>query len=116
MYEKDGKFYADWRDKRGARKRKSFRTERAALIFEREQKEIAHPKRKAKGQQSPNSFTLSSLGKLHRQEKLGQQEPSSPKPGRSRLIVLAPPMSRKSTRRSTKAVTSKARKSTARTR
>jgi hypothetical protein len=53
MYEKQGKFYADWRDRKGTRKRKSFTTARAALRFESEQKEISHPKFKAQGQPLP---------------------------------------------------------------
>jgi len=40
MYEKAGKYYADWRDRSGKRKRKSFASRRAALTFEEEQKEI----------------------------------------------------------------------------
>jgi hypothetical protein len=56
MFEKDGKFYADWRDKRGARKRKSFTSKRAALRHEEEQKELAHPKKRARGAISPNSY------------------------------------------------------------
>lgn len=53
MYEKAGKFYADWRDRTGARKRRSFKSERAALRFEAEQKELAHPKKKALGRPLP---------------------------------------------------------------
>ena len=49
MYEKDGRFYADWRDRKGKRLRKSFTSQRAALRFEAEQKELAHPKTKALG-------------------------------------------------------------------
>lgn len=49
MYEKDGKFYADWRDRSGRRLRKSFTSKRAALKFEADQKELAHPKGKATG-------------------------------------------------------------------
>ena len=47
MFEKQGRFYADWRDKSGQRLRKSFTSKRAALQFEAEQKELAHPKSKA---------------------------------------------------------------------
>lgn len=53
MYEKSGKFFADWRDRQGNRKRKSFTSPRAALRFEAEQKELAHPKSKARGQHLP---------------------------------------------------------------
>ena len=52
MYEKSGKFYADWRDRTGKRLRKSFTSERAALRFEAEQKELAHPKTSALGRRS----------------------------------------------------------------
>ena len=34
MFEKSGKYYADWRDRNGKRLRKSFRTPRAALQYE----------------------------------------------------------------------------------
>lgn len=53
MFEKQGKFYADWRDRKGTRKRKSFNTARAALRYEEEQRAIAHPKPKAQGRPSP---------------------------------------------------------------
>ena len=55
MFEKQGKFYADWRDRSGRRLRKAFATKRAALQFEAEQKELAHPKTKARGLRSPRS-------------------------------------------------------------
>jgi hypothetical protein len=38
MFEKAGKYYADWRDRTGQRTRKSFRSARTALAFEAEQK------------------------------------------------------------------------------
>ncbi|WP_348263201.1 hypothetical protein P8935_01275 [Telmatobacter sp. DSM 110680] len=60
MFEKSGRFFADWRDQRGQRKRKSFHTERAALTFEAEQKELAHPKTMARGKRSPASYSPSS--------------------------------------------------------
>lgn len=53
MYEKAGKFFADWRDRQGHRLRKSFTSARAALKFEAEQKELAHPKQPGRGRQSP---------------------------------------------------------------
>jgi hypothetical protein len=55
MFEKQGKFYADWRDHAGKRLRKCFTTKRAALQFEAEQKELAHPKPSARGLRSPRS-------------------------------------------------------------
>lgn len=50
MFEKNGKFYADWRDRSGKRLRKSFTSKRAALMFEADQRELAHPKQNARGQ------------------------------------------------------------------
>jgi hypothetical protein len=47
MFEKGGKFYADWRNRKGKRLRKSFTSKRAAQQFEDDMKEAAHPKTKA---------------------------------------------------------------------
>jgi|ERR1019366_783446 hypothetical protein len=55
MFEKQGKFYADWRDRKGVRKRKSFKSAHAALQFEEEQKVLAHPKTTAHGRRLPMS-------------------------------------------------------------
>lgn len=44
MYEKQGMYFADWRDKKGVRHRKSFATAEAALLYEAAQK----PKRLGK--------------------------------------------------------------------
>jgi len=76
MFEKQGKFYADWRDKKGVRHRKSFQTERAALRFEADQKEAAHPKAKARGLHSPKFSAPASTGSSPRQRTI----PSSQKP------------------------------------
>jgi hypothetical protein len=62
MYEKNGKYYADWRDKKGTRKRKSFTSQRAALRYEEEQKELAHPKPKARTIRSPHFSAPTSKG------------------------------------------------------
>lgn len=62
MYEKGGKYYADWRDKSGQRKRKSFISGRAALRFEAEQKELAHPKPKARATTSHRCYAPTSKG------------------------------------------------------
>lgn len=53
MFEKNGRFYADWRDKTGKRIRKAFKSPRAALNHEAAQKELAHPKPKARASRSP---------------------------------------------------------------
>lgn len=55
MFEKAGKYYADWRDRKGTRHRKSFNSARAALRFEAEQKELVHPKIKARAKRWPAS-------------------------------------------------------------
>ena len=53
MFSKGSMFYADWRDASGKRMRKAFKSKRAALQFESEQKELAHPKTPARPTQSP---------------------------------------------------------------
>jgi hypothetical protein len=64
MFEKDGKYYADWRNATGHRIRKSFKTKRAALTFEAEQKELAHPKQQARGIQQPTSYAPRTSAKV----------------------------------------------------
>ena len=61
MFEKGGKFYADWRDSSGKRLRKSFVSKRAALQFEAEQKDATNPKSKALGQPSPKFSASNSV-------------------------------------------------------
>ncbi|MDR3737591.1 MAG: hypothetical protein P4L40_01090 [Terracidiphilus sp.] len=64
MFEKQGKYYADWRDKSGRRLRKSFTSKRAALQHEAEMRERHHPKRKALGHRLPQySAPSSNIGK-----------------------------------------------------
>jgi hypothetical protein len=46
MYQKDNRWYADWRDKRGVRRRKAFTTEEAAQQYEDDQKNLSRPKKK----------------------------------------------------------------------
>lgn len=43
MYEKHNRFYADWRDRRGVRRRKAFTTADAATAHEVAQKAVARP-------------------------------------------------------------------------
>ena len=62
MFQKSGKYYADWRDKAGQRLRKSFTSKAAALQFEAEQKDLAHPKNQARGQRSPKCSAPTSTG------------------------------------------------------
>ncbi|WP_109486933.1 hypothetical protein [Occallatibacter savannae] len=79
MFEKQGKFYADWRDRTGRRLRKSFTTRRAALQFEAEQKELAHPKSKARGQRSPRYSAPSTSGSAPVTLRTRARSVSSPK-------------------------------------
>jgi hypothetical protein len=81
MFEKSGKYYADWRDRNGKRLRKSFRTPRAALQYEAEQKELTHPKPRAHGQHSPKSFAPhgSARKPAPATTRRKQPKPSSPK-------------------------------------
>lgn len=69
MFEKSAKFYADWRDHKGTRKRKSFNTARAALQFEAAQKEIAHPKPRAQGRTLPRFSAPDTRGTAQRRIK-----------------------------------------------
>lgn len=79
MFEKAGKYYADWRDRQGNRKRKSFNSARAALTFEAEQKELAHPKKRAKGQTLPASYSPKQEG---RKRTPSTKQPNSSSPSR----------------------------------
>lgn len=62
MFEKHNRFYADWYDRRGVRRRKAFNSSAEAEVFEAEQKAKAHPKKKGTGGQ----FRLSSVPKSKR--------------------------------------------------
>jgi hypothetical protein len=86
MFEKSGRYYADWRDQDGHRLRKSFTSRRAALLFEQEQKELAHPKHKARRSQSPTCSAPTSSAQRQTRPHLitKQQKPSSLKQVRSR--------------------------------
>jgi hypothetical protein len=44
MYQKDNRFYADWRDRRGNRRRKAFLTAADASEYEERQKVAVRPK------------------------------------------------------------------------
>lgn len=63
MFSKGQKYYADWRDEDGNRRRKSFTSARAALTFEAEQKALTHPKTTARGPHSPNSYAPNTSAK-----------------------------------------------------
>lgn len=85
MFEKSGKYYADWRDTSGHRLRKSFSSKRAALLFEAEQKERAHPKQKARGTRLP----MSSAPATRHQGRASTTPPS--RVGSSQRLVLLHP-------------------------
>lgn len=80
MFEKTGKFYADWRDATGNRLRKSFTSKRAALQFEAEQKEKAHPKQSARGNQLPKSSAPATTSRASAHTKSPSRAGSSPRP------------------------------------
>jgi hypothetical protein len=90
MFEKAGKFYADWRDASGKRVRKSFTSRRAALQFEAEQKELAHPKQKARGQRSAHYSAPDTSGRIQAATKSKRPKRSSPKVVPFRRIASAP--------------------------
>ena len=94
MFEKSGKFYADWRDASGQRKRKSFHTARAALTFEAEQKGLAHPKTTARGRRSPVSFSPNSVPHRAALISFRPRGSSSARAATSALSNSAPPTSK----------------------
>ena len=60
MFEKGNSYYADWRDRSGKRKRKSFETAEQAEAYEQAQKVVASPKqgrRVESRQQRPSNAT-----------------------------------------------------------
>jgi hypothetical protein len=61
MFEKSGKFFADWRDEDQRRRRKSFKTPRAAMLYETQMRERSS-KRRAQGQRWPKSCADTSSG------------------------------------------------------
>lgn len=66
MYQKDNRFYADWRDRRGIRRRKAFLTAAEAAEHEERQKVATRPK--ARGAASPSrkhSGRTSRRGNVH---------------------------------------------------
>jgi hypothetical protein len=92
MFEKTGRYYADWRDASGKRLRKSFTSKRAALQFEAEQKGRAHPKSKARGNHSPRSYAPATSNPA-------PAHTSKPSPAGSarRLVLLRPKTSARPT-------------------
>jgi periplasmic divalent cation tolerance protein len=72
MFEKDRKYYADWRDKQGKRKRKSFISKRAALIYEAEQKQLNRRKRKKKSTAPQARIVLTTVANPEEAAKLGR--------------------------------------------
>jgi hypothetical protein len=96
MFEKAGKFYADWRDRDGVRRRKSFTSPRAAQRFEAEQKELAHPKPKARVTPSPSySRPISKTGDAPIARTSKSPRPSSLRLVHSRRRASAPRTSKK---------------------
>lgn len=63
MFIKGNRYIADWRDRRGQRKRKSFTTAEAAEAHEAAQKLIARPKGKREEQPLPRPSRNSRAGK-----------------------------------------------------
>lgn len=63
MFEKDNRFYADWRDRKGVRRRKAFTTADAAQLHEETEKNKARPKKRgAEPQSLPSSAPTSQPG------------------------------------------------------
>jgi len=62
MFYKGSLYFADWRDRKGVRHRKSFTTEEAATDYEAAQKVTARPKKQSKGQPSAAPLLTSPRG------------------------------------------------------
>lgn len=56
MHQEHNRWYADWYDRKGKRRRKAFLTPEDATAYESQQKAIAHPKKKGP---APNSLRSS---------------------------------------------------------
>ena len=115
MYEKGYKYYADWRDRKGNRKRKSFDTPEEAVAFETVQKAESRPKTqgraakrsrrlstdspkvsmrgvKPRGLQTPSSESVATLRR--RNSKSRTLTPSTGKSSRGYHLSLEPAMPR----------------------
>jgi len=85
MFEKSGRFFADWRDEDQRRRRKSFRSARAAMLYETQMRERSS-KRRAQGQRWPTSCAKTSSGQ---RTKTGTRSTKRPKPSsRSRAACI----------------------------
>lgn len=77
MFQKGNLFFADWRNRKGQRLRKSFSNSADALDYEQAQKAAAHPKAKRAAPPSPASSPRSST--KPRGTRAASQRRSSPK-------------------------------------
>lgn len=77
MFNKGSLYFADWRDRKGVRHRKSFRNAEDATAYEAAQKVSARPKTKSKGRPSAARLLTSPRG--HKARK-----PASPPTGSSK--------------------------------
>lgn len=64
MFQKGSRYLADWRDRKGVRRRKSFDNPEAAQAYEDAQKAAAHPKTPRVGRPSPRHSRRSSRATL----------------------------------------------------
>lgn len=98
MFEKAGRYYADWRDTTGKRLRKSFTSKRAALQHEADQKATAHPRGLATGRKSQPYSSPGRTARIAVAATTKPQDSSSRKPVRN-LRANSPTRTRsKSTR------------------
>jgi hypothetical protein len=64
MFEKGGKFYADWRDAARVRHRNAFTSARAALTYEKQKREAARPNPHGQENHWRKSCTATSKGEV----------------------------------------------------
>jgi hypothetical protein len=103
MYEERGKYYADWRDAKGVRHRKSFESESLALAYEEAQKAMRRGKKT--GQRERNSVnSLAPSRRRKSQQTDGRGSSSSASSGGSNRRVSGRSTSTSSTRGSSPAL------------
>ncbi len=101
MFQKGEAYFADWRDRKGKRKRKSFETPESAIAYEDAQKAVARPKpNRAAVSRSLRPSLVSSPRPSKTVMQHGPQKPSSASAGHSRQANSRQTTSKRSTSQS----------------
>jgi hypothetical protein len=104
VYQKGNQYLADWRDRKGTRKRKSFTTPEEAPAYEQAEKGTARPKaRLAAAKQSPMPSAVSRGANTSGATHSGPRAESSPSADRSRRANSTSGTSTRSAEKSSRA-------------